>query len=229
MYKKYNQLGGEGKETAPISSASSYSVMEIQSSEHKHDLLRKNAIVCIDIYATWCQPCKLMEPNYAAFAKKLSIPGKCMIVKENIESGLSRDFGIGGVPAFLIFFKGVLHKQFEGADLQPIEETIHSLFGEMNRAGMNRNGMRPEQPHPPVDPGFQSTQQRQMPGQPFQPPVQPRQGQPTANYKQNYGAPTSGCVGGQCTYTPNSEPDTNPSPSFNTNSRSVRQFNNKRM
>jgi thioredoxin 1 len=226
MYKKYNELSTENNESKE---RPTYPVMEIKSSEHKHDLLRKNPIVCVDVYGDWCQPCKLMEPSYAALAKKLSIPGKCMIVRENIELKLSQEFEITGIPALLIFFRGVLYKQFAGADLQPVEETIHALFGEMSRNGTrNQPGMRPEQPHPPVDPGFQYSN-RQLPGQPPQPPTQSRQGQPTANYKQNYGAPTSGCVGGQCTYTPNSEPDTNPSPSFNTNNRNVRKFNNRRM
>lgn len=210
MYKKYNQLGDEGQENAPVS----YSVMEIQSSEHKHDLLRKNAIVCIDVYANWCQPCKQMEPSYAVLAKKLSMPGKCMIVKENLEAGLSREFDVQAVPLFLIFFRGRLHKRISGADLQAIEETLHELFGQLNET---------HAPHSRES--FTPTQHRQMPGQPSQQPVPPHQGQQNASYKQNYGlGQGQECVGAQCTYNAGD----GDSPSFNTNSRSVRQFNNNK-
>ena len=157
-YRKFNQLGPQ--DVIP----QSYQVMEIQNFEHKQDLLRKNAILCIDVHANWCQPCKQLSPAYATMAKQYGSPGRCLLVKEDVEHGLSKDFQVTAVPTFLIFYRGSLYKRFTGGDLKPIEETLKELMEEFNT---------PQEPtHPTVDPGFAPHQYG------MQPPSRPQHAQP---------------------------------------------------
>ena len=141
-YRKYNELGPNENTPKP-----SYQVMEIQNIEHKQDLLRKHAIVCIDVHANWCQPCKQLSPAYAVMAKEFSAPGKCILVKEDVEQGLSQDFEITAVPTFLIFYRGGFYKRITGADLGPVEVALRQLMSEFTKGPV-------EPTHPPVDPGF---------------------------------------------------------------------------
>ena len=239
MYRKYNQLGDDKQEDVPVS----YRVIEIQNHEHKQDLIRKNAILCIDVHANWCQPCKQIEPAYAVLSKQMSIPGKCMLVKENIDSGLSKDFEITAVPIFLIFYRGALYKRISGADLSPVENTLQELLNEFSNKYV-------EQPHPPIDSGFSNNNQsrnyhqqqthsnqpqqssRPFPQQqtysnPLQQPAHPSeqirayQGQPTANYMKNYGS--------KCNYAMDSGSEKTQSPAFNSGNSSVRHFNKRNL
>ena len=130
-YKKYNQLGEKKEELK------SYHIVEIQSLEHKQDLIRKHPILCIDVYAHWCRPCKQIEPTYAVLAKELS--GKCMLVKENFENGFSKNFDITAVPTFLIFQNGIFQEKLQGADLNTVRSTLSKMLegNNNNSLGMN--------------------------------------------------------------------------------------------
>lgn len=125
MYKTYNQLNGETK-------SNSTKLVQIESSEHKDELLRNNPILCVDVYADWCQPCKQLEPNYAVLSKRLSSPGKCMLVKENLESQLAKGVGITVVPTFLIYYRGSLHTKIDGGDLDKVSNTVETLLQEFS-------------------------------------------------------------------------------------------------
>jgi len=150
MYRKYNQLGEQ--KNAPTS----YKVTEVQNHEHKLDIIRKHEVVCVDVHANWCQPCKQIAPDYAVMAKKYSAPGKCLLVKEDLELKLSKDFDIQAVPTFLIFHRGGLHTKIAGADLAEVDKTLQELLSG-----------QAEQPFPPVASGY-PPQQNQQQGYPPQ-------------------------------------------------------------
>ena len=84
MYSSYTQLGRQEKQNVDL-----YDIEEIQTHEQKERLIKNNRIVCIDIYATWCSPCKQLEPKYSIVAKKYSKKGICAVVKENIDKKLT--------------------------------------------------------------------------------------------------------------------------------------------
>lgn len=134
-YRKYGDLGEQKK----TSQSQHYEVTEIQSIEHKQDLIRKAPVLCIDVYANWCNPCKQIAPNYAILAQKYSKEGKCMLVKENLQLGISKDFGITAVPTFLIFHYGAFVEQVTGGDLSELEKTLNKVLDMSNSQNTPNN------------------------------------------------------------------------------------------
>lgn len=127
LYKKWSNMYEETpSESAP---QKTYKVMQIQNREHRENLIKKNVLLCIDVYTEWCEPCQKIEPLFAQMAEKYV--GKCVMVKENADNSMTdlKKYGLNAVPTFLLFFMGHLVNKFEGAgNLPMIEKRIDELF-----------------------------------------------------------------------------------------------------
>ena len=100
QYASYKNLGSkkENDDVPPL--------IEVQDLKHRKKILTDNNVVCIDIFANWCGPCKAVGPKFARLAKQYNSPGRCMLVKENADLRLPREgHKVSGIPAFL-FYKG---------------------------------------------------------------------------------------------------------------------------
>ncbi len=72
------------------------------------DLINDDAPVLVDVFADWCQPCKIMEPILKGV--KINFGSQLKIIKINIDqnSQIANKFQIKGVPTLLLFKKGEL-------------------------------------------------------------------------------------------------------------------------
>jgi len=123
MYASFSNLGVDENQNKDM-----YSVVEIQDMNHKKDILSSNAIVCIDIYATWCQPCKATEPEYAMLAKEYNRAGVCAVVKELFDKKLTMPLP-QGLPTYQFFFKGKkVSEDVIGADINKVKQTLEKLI-----------------------------------------------------------------------------------------------------
>ena len=61
LYKSYSSLGvnKEGFEHPDIKSTP---VLRTESRRHKLQIIKDNPIVCVKLYAEWCQPCVKISP-----------------------------------------------------------------------------------------------------------------------------------------------------------------------
>ena len=79
-----------------------------QVTEHnfESEVLREKLPVLVEFGATWCGPCKTVEPELEALSHELS--GKAKIVKIDIDQSpiLARELGIQSVPTFVVFAQG---------------------------------------------------------------------------------------------------------------------------
>lgn len=120
LYAKYSTLGN--KETP------STECLSLQSADHKNKIIKSNTVVCIDIYADWCSPCKRIAPDYAKMAAHYNNPGRCTMVKEDLDLKLSDN--IKQVPTFHFYKKGVFVHSISGADLTKVDEVMKQLTTE---------------------------------------------------------------------------------------------------
>lgn len=127
-YASYHSLGEKKNDDTPP-------CMEIQDLQHRKKLLSENTIVCIDLWGSWCAPCKAVSPQFAKLAQQYNKSGICLLAKENVELELTRDQNIQGIPAFL-FYKGGHPVRMSdgknlvvmGGDMKQIEFHLQSLL-----------------------------------------------------------------------------------------------------
>ena len=87
----------------------------ILSDDSLADFVKANPIVMVDVWASWCGPCRQMEPIVEELSHEWK--GRAAVGKlnadENYES-VSR-FGVQGIPSFLFFKDGKFAGKVVGA------------------------------------------------------------------------------------------------------------------
>jgi thioredoxin 1 len=111
QYASYKSLAPKENNTPK------YTCMEIQDLQHRKKMLSEHDLVCIDLFADWCEPCKYIGPKFAELAQQYNIPGKCLLAKENVDRELTRDCQITGIPAFIFYYKGKLIEEKDGTPI----------------------------------------------------------------------------------------------------------------
>lgn len=83
-----------------------------KNSDSFNDLINKDGVVLVDIYAPWCGPCKLIGPVLEKASNDLHID----LIKVNSDDNIdfSKEYQIYSVPTMLIFKKGKLLSRKEG-------------------------------------------------------------------------------------------------------------------
>ncbi len=68
------------------------------------EILSANNVVMVDLWATWCGPCRMLGPTVEAIAGEYD--GKVAVVKCNVDDceDIAVQYGIRNIPT-LIFFK----------------------------------------------------------------------------------------------------------------------------
>jgi thioredoxin 1 len=127
------------KSLAPKEDKPKYTCMEIQDLQHRKNILTQNQIVCVYISGSWCEPCKTVTPKFAELAQQYNNQSRCMLVKENVDLELTRDFQITGIPAFIFYRGGELLRNQDGSpvaviggDLKQVQEILDKLLGQGN-------------------------------------------------------------------------------------------------
>ncbi len=89
----------------------------------------KTGDVLVDFYATWCGPCKMLEPVIEEFAEAR---GKVKVIEVDIDEheDLAREHGIMAVPTLLVYRDGKLVNKQSGFVTKDI---LESWYKEENR------------------------------------------------------------------------------------------------
>ena len=98
-----------------VSASKSKAEGPLHLSAKDFEQVTSQGVTLVDFYATWCGPCKMMEPVVERLAQELAGHVKVakLDVDENMELALR--FQVMGVPTFGIFKDGSLVQRIVGA------------------------------------------------------------------------------------------------------------------
>ena len=89
-------------------------VLEITSENFEEEVLKSEKTVLVDMYATWCGPCKMQSPIIDKIADEQG--DKIKVAKIDIDEApeIAEKYGVMSIPTLLIIKNGEVAKQFVG-------------------------------------------------------------------------------------------------------------------
>lgn len=114
-----------------------YPIYEIKSLPDKQHLINTSDVLLIEYYATWCNPCSLIRPNFNKLWKKYHQPKVGVyIVKQNIDDNIDGIASkVGGVPCFHFWVKGKHYTELTtvGGDVETVDKTLFNVLQTLNK------------------------------------------------------------------------------------------------
>lgn len=104
-------------------------VIEVKKSNFQEEVISADKLVLVDLYATWCTPCKVLALVLEELADKYA--DKIKVVKVNVdeEESIAAKFGIASIPTVIFFKNGQTAASFVGLrSASEIEKVIEKLL-----------------------------------------------------------------------------------------------------
>lgn len=90
-------------------------VSEVTDSSFEKDVLQSGKPVLVDFWATWCAPCRMLEPTVDAVAEKYAAYARVVKVNVDDNPSISQRYGIKGIPTLILFKAGKEEERVVGA------------------------------------------------------------------------------------------------------------------
>ena len=104
-------------------------VIDVKKSNFQKEVISADKLVLVDLYATWCAPCKALAPVLEELADKYA--DKIKVVKVNVdeEESIAVKFGIASIPTVIFFKNGQTAASLVGLRTSlEIEKMIEKLL-----------------------------------------------------------------------------------------------------
>ena len=104
-------------------------IIDVNKSNFQEEVISADKLVLVDLYATWCAPCKALAPVLEELADKYA--DKIKVVKINVdeEESIAAKFGIASIPTVIFFKNGQTAASLVGLRTSlEIEKMIEKLL-----------------------------------------------------------------------------------------------------
>lgn len=100
------------------------SVLNFTDKNFEEEVLKSEKTVLVDVFATWCGPCRMMAPIIDEIAEEMQ-DVKVGKVDSDENPEIADKYGIMSIPTIMVFKNGEVKKVFVG--LTPKAEIIEAL------------------------------------------------------------------------------------------------------
>ena len=90
-------------------------VNDVTDSSFDKDVLQSDRPALVDFWATWCAPCRMLEPTVAAVAERFAATARVVKVNVDDNPAISQRYGIKGIPTLILFKGGKEEERVVGA------------------------------------------------------------------------------------------------------------------
>ncbi len=92
-----------------------------------NEIIQSETPTLVDFFATWCGPCKAMQPILDQLKSDLGESLRIIKIDIDKNQAIAEKFKVKGVPTFVLFKKGeILWRQSGAMTLQTIKQNIFS-------------------------------------------------------------------------------------------------------
>lgn len=97
-------------------------VQYVTESDFQDEVIGAALPVLVDFTATWCQPCKMIEPIVKQFAGEWE--GRVKVVKLDADQNpnIMMQYGVMGIPTLMLFKEGQIKERLTG--FQPKDKLV---------------------------------------------------------------------------------------------------------
>jgi thioredoxin 1 len=82
--------------------------LSVTSQTFDKEVKQSSIPVVVDMYASWCGPCKMIAPLFEEMAKELATTHKLVKVNIDEERDLAIQYNVSSIPTFLFIKNGQL-------------------------------------------------------------------------------------------------------------------------
>jgi thioredoxin 1 len=100
-------------------------VQYVTESDFQSEVLEANQPVLVDFTATWCQPCKMLDPIVTQLAQEWAGQVKVVKIDADQNPNIVMHYGVMGIPTLLLFKNGAIKERLTG--FQPKEKLVAKL------------------------------------------------------------------------------------------------------
>jgi thioredoxin len=80
--------------------------MEVYAKNFEHEVLRSKMPVLVEFWASWCPPCKMMDPVLQKLQSEFKNKIKIRKINVDLNPSIATKYDINGVPTFILFKDG---------------------------------------------------------------------------------------------------------------------------
>ena len=84
----------------------SKNLLEVDESNFEGEVLQADVPVVVEFGATWCGPCRALEPILERLSQKYGAARKFATINVDDSPGVATKYGVRGTPTIVVFAKG---------------------------------------------------------------------------------------------------------------------------